>query len=195
MAKEIRSDTGLRRLNAEDTDQRRQKQNKRNQEDAAPRQAEKRGPEHFPGSLHHHVADRHPRRQRKRQALEPQRGAADANHLRIPAEQLDQERRRKEFGDGEHDQKNRRDFDAEAERPLDPIVKLCSVIESADRLEPLPETDQDEVREMRKARNDRHRRNGGVPGTAAPPIFAARIATQATPWRQSDGVPPFAIIL
>lgn len=101
----------------EDADQRRQKQNKRNQEDAAPRQAEKRGPEHFPGSLHHHVADRHPRRQRKRQALEPQRGAADADHLRIPAEQLDQERRRKEFGDGEHDQKNRRDFDAEAERP------------------------------------------------------------------------------
>ena len=167
----------LRRLNAEDTDQRRQKQNKRNQEDAAPRQAEKRGPEHFPGSLHHHVADRHPRRQRKRQALEPQRGAADANHLRIPAEQLDQERRRKEFGDGEHDQKNRRDFDAEAERPLDPIVKLCSVIESADRLEPLPETDQDEVRDGRAA------------------VFSARIATQATPWRQSDGVPPFAIIL
>ena len=133
---------GLADLDAEQTEDAREDQQRRDEEDALTRGGDDRGAHAVADGLREHVAHGDIAPERQGQKLEAQGEGADFDDLRIvAAEYGDDLAGKQQRDDAEHDQNDGHNLHAEPEGFTHALILACAVGEAADGLEALAEAD------------------------------------------------------
>ena len=112
--------------------------------------------------LHQHICQHDGGYQREADYLPLQGNGTHGYHAGIITEEFDDRLGEKEAENGTNRQKYRAAFDAEKECLLHTLVQLGSITETAERLEPLTQSDDHGIGEERDSRHDTHTRNGCI---------------------------------
>ena len=131
----------LRHLDSQLIEEERQDQYTGDEEDALPGDCQEGGGNGFAGDLLGHIAHNDPALEGETAALQPQGQRAVADHIRIIPEQSDNLGRENGNQSSHTAQKSERTLYAEPKAFLYPLVKLGTIIETAEGLETLAETD------------------------------------------------------
>ena len=155
---------GLADLDAEQTEDAREDQQRRDEEDALTRGGDDRGAHAVADGLREHVAHGDIAPERQGQKLEAQGEGADFDDLRIvAAEQGDDLAGERQGDDAKHDQNDGHDLHAEPEGLAHAPELARAVGEAADRLEALSESDHGGADEHHIPAHDGESRDRRIP--------------------------------